>query len=157
MDEQKNLVIENTEPRLVELPPIAPTVKNGKVTKAGFSSHKLLPGENNVPEEYWKTLVKNPGVKILLACKTLRNKGEGVATSILAGLDKLAPDVAQRHIGNCENVQVLNDWKRNTESVPLRRAIEERVLELVAGVDGAAPETPSGDAVEPTVDAKLTD
>lgn len=154
----KNLVIVNTEPRLVELPDVLVKLdkRGDKVIRPGYTGQKLLPGENDVGADYWDLIKGNPGVKILLACKTLVNNGEGEAKSILAGLDNLAPDVALRHIGKCENVKVLNEWKSGTESLQLRKHIEERVLELVHGQTGESETTPAADApVDPVVEAKL--
>ncbi len=160
---KKNLVILNTEPRQYELPNVQPKAnKAGKVTSPGFVAYKLLPGENDVPEDLWDAVKGNPGVKIAIACRTLVNKGEGNAKSILAGLDNLAPDTALRHIGNTENVKLLNEWRGNTENLGLRKAIEERVLELVANADGdATPDAgatiESDDAVDAVVEAALED
>lgn len=162
----KNLVIRNTEPRQYELPNVKPEhTKAGKLKSAGFVAYRLLPGENDVPEELWNAVKGNPGVKIAIACKTLVNMGEGKAKSILAGLDNLSPDIALRHIGNCENVKLLNEWRGNTENLGLRKAIEERVLELVANADGDATPADTGagatleseDGVDAVVEAALED
>jgi hypothetical protein len=149
-----NLVIVVTEPRGVELPNVAPKVsKEGKVTAPGFHAQKLLPGENDVDSAYWNKVKGNPAVKQWLAVKLLKNNGEGKARSIIASLDNLAPDVALRHIGNCENVGLLNDWKAGTKGAGLRKAIEERILEVVASQTGdadvpAPAPAPASDAQE---------
>ena len=127
-----NLVIENTEPRLVELPDVEPKGDN-----AGYTAYKLSPGENDVPSEYWDAIVSNPGVKICLAVGTIKNNGEGKATSILADLSKIPQQAALRHIGRCDKVALLTQWARGTEGRGLLKAIEERKLELIASQDGA--------------------
>ncbi len=149
-----NIVILNKKPRLVELPNVPPKVsKNGKVEREGFTAYRLLPGENDVPSEYWDLVKGNPGVKILLATEIIKNKGEGKAKTLLAGLDNLSGDVALKHVGNCENIQVLNDWKSGTENLGLRKAIDERVLELIANQTGDAPS--DAENVEPVIPATL--
>lgn len=151
-----NLIIENTGPRLVELPNVYPkTDKAGKVTAPGFHAQKLIPGENDVDAAYWDAVKGNPGVKILLACGDLKNRGEGKARSILADLDKLSPEVALRHIGNCENVTVLQEWKAATQNLSLRKTIEERVLELIHGQTGEAESGAPGDNVEPVTNVTI--
>jgi len=155
-----NLVIRNTEPRLVELPAIPPVVtKAGKVTREGFVAFRLKPGENDVPSEYWELVVKHKAVKIWLACKTLVNEGEGTAKSLVNNLDALGPEAALKHIGNCENVSVLNDWKAGTQTLGYKRAIDERIAELIAGQTGevANAPAPSADSVDAVVEAELTD
>lgn len=136
-----NLVIEVTEPRAVELPNMRPVTdkKTGKVKAPGFRAMQLLPGENDVPSEYWDKIKSNPAVKQWLAVKLLKNLGEGIAKSIIASLDNLAPDVAMRHIGKCENVAILNEWKAGAKGRALRKAISERILEVVASQTGDAP------------------
>lgn len=155
-----NLVIANLEPRLVELPDVTPKVIDGKVAEVGYMAARLLPGENDVPEAYWDRVVKNPCVKILLAAGTIKNRGAGKAKALLAaGLDNLPGDLARRHVGNCESVKVLNDWLSNTESLPLRKLIEERKLELVHSQDGSverSPALPGAVEVEPVVEPTLS-
>jgi hypothetical protein len=156
-----NLVIRNNEPRLVELPEVAPKIgKTGKVTAPGYMPAKLLPGENDLESDNWDAVKGNPAIKIWLATRTIENMGPGKARSILAGLDKLAPGVAARHIGNCENVVVLNEWKGSTENLDLLRSIDERILELVHSQDGAAvapTSNPNEAVVDPVVEAALED
>ncbi len=144
-----NLVIRNTQPRLVQLPPVQP----------GYSSYRLSPGENDVPSEYWAVVTKNRAVKGFLAAKILENLGEGKAQALINNLDKLHPSDALKHISKCENVKLLNDWKKGTESIGLRTAFEERIGELIASQTGTtvSPETSSADKVEAVVEAELTD
>ncbi len=138
---QNKVIATLTEPRGVELPNVLPTVdkKTGKTTAPGFNALKLLPGENDVPLAYWDKVKGNGAVKQWLATHLLKNNGEGVAKSIIASLDNLAPDVALRHIGKCENVKLLNDWKAGTKGRALRKTISERILEVVASQTGDAP------------------
>ena len=153
-----NLVIRNTEPRLVELPSVQPKVDGkGKVLEDGYTGYRLAPGENDVPSGYWERITHHKGVKMLLACKTLVNEGEGKARSLVNNLDELSPDTALKHVGNCENVAVLNDWKAGTQTLGYRQAIDERIAELIAGQTGAAVSAPASDAVDPVVEAELTD
>ena len=142
-----NLVIKNTRPTLITLPAVMPTLDaDGELVDEGFVGMPLLPGENDVPEAYWAKVVKNPSIRIWVACEYLVNKGEGRASTMLASLDKLQGDVAKRHIGNCTNMQVLSDWNANTESRVLRKLIEERKLELIAKADGSVAGEVHGDA-----------
>lgn len=137
-----NLVIKNHAKTLIELPDVpVKTDKNGKVTREGYIAYRLLPGENDVPGAYWDIVKSNPGVKIFLAAGKIENTGEGKARSILAGLDKLAPDTAIRHVGACENLAVLKDWRSNTESIGMRKLIDERMLEIVHSQTGAPAES----------------
>lgn len=155
-----NLVIVNTEPRLHELPNVHAKFDPDTrvVTQEGHQAFRLLPGENNVPSEYWAIVKSNPGVRIALATGSIRNTGEGTASVTLASLDKISASAAMTHIGNCENVQVLSDWKANTQNIALRKAIEERVLELIASADGSAPAPQvDGDNVDPVIEAALED
>jgi hypothetical protein len=154
-----NLVIRNTEPRLVELPSVEPIVDDeGNVTRDGYIPYRLVPGENDVPKAYWDIVKSNPAVKLYLATGTLVNAGEGKAASLVNNLDSLPPNVALKHIGNCENIAVLNDWKAGTTQLGYKKAIEERIAEIVAGQTGdAVPSAPSADAVDPFTDAEIED
>lgn len=153
-----NIVIKNHAKTLVELPDVPVKIdKNGKVLREGFIAYRLLPGENDVPSEYWDLIKGNPGVKIFLAANKIENMGEGTARSILAGLDKLAPDAAIRHVGACENLDVLKDWRKNTDNIGMRKLIEERMLELVHGQTGepAAPAPVPTEPVVPVIEATI--
>ena len=132
----QNLVIKVTEPRLVELPELAPLVEDGQLARDGYNAQKLSPGENNVDGTYWESVKGNPGIKILLAAKVLVNKGEGQAKSILKEIDNLPPGTAQRHIANCENLQVLESWKESSNNAGLKGLIDERKLELIHSQTG---------------------
>lgn len=150
-----NLIIEVTEPRAVELPSVPPTVsKAGNVTAPGFHPQQLLPGENDVDSAYWDKVKGNTAVKQWLAVRLLKNRGEGKATSIIASLDNLAPDTALRHIGKCENVKLLNEWKASTKGRALRKAISERILEVVASQTGDAPDTTGAPDAPPASDGE---
>ena len=154
-----NLVIKNHTKTLVELPDVPPkTDKAGKVTREGYIAYRLLPGESDVPAAYWDLVKGNPGVKIFLAAGKISNAGEGKAQSILAGLDKLGGDAALKHVGKCENMEVLRGWRDGTESIGLRKLIDERMLEVVASQTGepAAPASPTTEPVIPVVPATLS-
>lgn len=158
MSDSINLVIRVTEPRLVELPNVQPKLDtDGNVLEDGYVGYRLKPGENDVPSAYWDRITHHKGVKILLACKTLVNEGPGKAKSLVNNLDELAPDTALKHIGNCENVAVLNDWKAGTQTLGYKQAIDERIGELVAGQTGEAAGASHTDTVDPVVEAELTD
>ena len=141
-----NLVIVVTKPQGVELPSVEAKQKGQRV-EPGYHPQKLIPGENDVDSDYWDKIKGNPAVKMWLACKILVNQGEGKAKPLIASLDTMSPDVALRHIGNCESVEILNDWKAKTSNPALSKAIVVRIQELVAKQDGAAesaqPVTPA--------------
>ncbi|MDP6424352.1 MAG: hypothetical protein QGG14_06385 [Planctomycetota bacterium] len=151
-------MIVNNQPRLVELPPVLPVLDDdGEVVEEGFTAYRLAPGENEVPEACWAKVVKNKAVKIWLAAGVIANTGEGTAKQLVNNLDAISQADALRHIANAENTALLNDWKRGTESLGLRTAIDERLAELVASQTGdaktAVPNSPDG--VEPVIEATL--
>lgn len=148
-----NLVIKNTEPRLVVLPGL-PVEQNkaGKVTAPGWSEHRLLPGENDVDSGYWERVTKKGAVKIFLAAGLLKNEGEGKAQVMVLSLDKLKGQDAMMHISKCTSVQVLNEWKAATENPVIRSAIQDRIQELIVGATGAAPEGTADEIIETTTD-----
>lgn len=137
-----NLVILVKGAQGIELPSVEPKGKAGKITEPGFHPQKLVPGENDVDSAYWDKVKSNPAVKMWLACELLVNKGEGKAKPLIESLDKLSPEVALRHIGRCETISVLNSWKESTDNPAYRKAIGERVQELVASQTGEAEGVP---------------
>lgn len=133
-----NLVIEVKGAQAVELPSVAPKAKGGKLVEPGFHPQMLIPGENDVDSTYWDKIKGNSAVKQYLACNILKNKGEGKAKPLIDSLDSLNTDVALRHIGRCDNVNVLNGWKSTTKNATYKKEIETRILALVAAQTGDA-------------------
>lgn len=134
-----NLVIRVKGAQAVELPSVQPKAKNGKLTEPGFHPQMLAPGENDVDSVYWDKVKGNGAVKQYLACGILTNQGEGKAKLLIDSLDSLTTDVALRHIGRCDNVNVLNGWKATTKNASYKKEIETRILALVAAQTGDAP------------------
>lgn len=131
--ESKNLIIEVTEPRAVELPEW--TVPGTDVVLAT----KLVPGENNVDERYWKFATKNPGVKIWLAAGVLKNKGEGEANELAAmGLDGVTVKEAQDKIASVKSLAILNQWKSTSTKKGILTALDNRIREIIKEQDGGA-------------------
>lgn len=156
-----NIVIKNTEPRLVQLPPVAPKVATGKeilkdavmdakgvmvtppqymdpgtLIAEGYDLQQLTPGENDVDYGYWKHMCMHRGVKRLIAVGTLVNMGEGKAASLVADLDKVDMATAKRMITECTNIGMLTKWAEATEKRGLHTLITERKGELIANADG---------------------
>lgn len=143
-----NIVIENTRPTQITLPPHIQR-KGQQKGKVLHDAQPLLPGENNVDADYWNFCKERKGVKPLIALKYLVNLGEGEAKELGASIDNLPDDQALAQIEKCDDIQILNDWKVNSQKPGIRRAIEERVQELVANADGGAPPSGDGDQVTP--------
>ena len=111
-------------------------VPEGTVLRVGYPFHKLIPGQNDVPREYWERVSsKNPAVKMWLACGYLL-VSEGKAETLVAALDTLDPHSARQHIAECTNMGVLIRWGEDAESPGLRKAIETRKNELIESADG---------------------
>lgn len=156
-----NIIINNTEPRLIELPSVAPKVATGKeivkdavldskgvmvqptqymepgtLLSDGYDLKQLLPGENDVDSDYWAIVCKNKGVKIMLAAGYLENHGEGKAASLVADIDKVDVGTAKKMILECANIGVLTRWAEGTDNRGLRKLIGERKDELIDQADG---------------------
>lgn len=121
-----NLVIVNKRPSLVTLPSVTNTTDAR--LQAGL---QLLPGENDVPEWYWKKCLKVKAVKIWVAAKILINKGEGVAKALFKGLDSLPDNEAAKQIARCDEVTILKDWKDKSESRELQKLCTDKINEIV--------------------------
>jgi len=121
----KNLVIENTRPSMVQLPGFPS--KDPKLA-AGLA---LLPGENNVPEWYWRKCLTVKCVKIWHLSEILKDKGAGTAKPLDAGLDSLTKVEANTRIFKCGSVKLLRDWADKTESSELKKACDDRINDLI--------------------------
>lgn len=124
----KNLVIEVTEPRGVDL---APAPLDG-ATPEEMVGLKLLPGENNITEVAWRHNKKIKAIKIWIAAGILVDRGLGEARSLGTGLDGLTVKDATAKIASCDNTQLLNDWKEKTESKAIKKLITSQINVLVS-------------------------
>lgn len=167
-----NIVILNTEARLIELPTIAPRVATGKevvkdavldangvmvtateymepgaLIETGYDLRKLSPGQNDVDSDYWARVCKNPGVKILLAAGWLVNKGEGAAEQLVPDIDSMDLVGAKQMILDSDQMSALTAWAASTENLGLKKLIGERKAELVGSADGRVrgPKNPKTD------------
>ena len=156
-----NIVINNTEPRLIELPSVAPRVATGKeiekeavldakgvmvtpthftqpgtLLKPGYDLQQLSPGENDVDAGYWAVISQMKPVKMLIAVGYLENLGEGTATTLVADLDKVDVSTAKLMISECPNIAVLTQWADGTDNRGLLKLIGERKAELIDKADG---------------------
>ena len=123
----RNLVIINTRPCLIVLPSWEESGKPELV-----DGLKLLPGENDCPNDYWNFCKKNKTVKMYLACDYLKNKGEGKALMLSDGLDALDKHEALVKIAGCTKPQILKDWANKTQDSTLKARCEKRIKEVLA-------------------------
>lgn len=121
----KNLVIENTEARLVTLPAVVST--DPRVAKG----MELAPGENDVPAWYWEKCLKVQAVKIWEASGVLKNKGEGKAKPLMLGLDSLDRQDAFIKVAKCNEVRILKDWMEKSEKSEYKDMCKDRINELI--------------------------
>ena len=116
-----NIVIDNTEARLIELPCVAPKVATGKevtqeavldtngamisptvymepgtLIEEGYDLQQLKPGQNDVDSAYWDRIRTNKGVKILIASGYLVDMGEGSAVTLVSDLDTVDVGTAKQ-------------------------------------------------------------
>ncbi len=156
-----NIVILNTEARLIELPAVATKVATGKevvkdavldaegvmvtptkymkigtLIAEGHEPQQLSPGQNDVDDAYWEVIRHNKGVKILLAVGYLVNKGEGKAETLVADIETVDVSTAKRMITECSNIGVLTKWADSTDNRGLLVLIKERKAELISKADG---------------------
>lgn len=142
MGNEEMLIIKNKRASLVELPgkPHPDTKKPHVYWKTCedlelIAGKKLLPGENNVPPEYWEAIKGLRIVKMFQAAGILKKKGFGVAKSLGDGLDSLEKHEALLKIHKCSVVQVLNDWADKTKDDSLKKACKNRIEELIEDQD----------------------
>ena len=118
-EEFENLVIENTEPRGIDLPPFE--------NQAGVS---LIPGENSVDRRYWEGIQKNAAVKMYKRCGFIVNKGPGIARPLNETLDSLGTDDARKAIAQTKDKEQLNTWLKNTSSPYIKKYIASKMEAL---------------------------
>lgn len=118
--EPKNIVITNTCACLIEVAAPAGSKWNGR----------LLPGENDVPDDAWAHVRTNKVVKMYVEKGYLKNSGEGEAVPLTSGLDSLPFDEAKKQIAKCTSLDTLGQWKDNTPNSQLKRALEARMKDV---------------------------
>lgn len=138
MGNTEMLIIKNKRASLVELPgrPHPDTKKQHAYWKTCedlelISGKKLLPGENNVPPEYWEAIKTHRTVKMFQATGILEEKGKGIAKSYADGLDSLEKHEALMRIHKCSVIKVLNDWANKTTNDSLKKACKKRIEEII--------------------------
>jgi hypothetical protein len=97
----------------------------------------LMPGINEVPDEVWKDLQKQSGVKRLLASKVLTQEratshaqtGATATTSAETDLNKLAEEDAVRLVGETVDRTLLTKWGQSARG-PVKEAIEQQMAAI---------------------------
>jgi len=121
----ENLVIVNTEPRAIYLPPA--DVQDFDEARG----LRLLPGENNVSSLLWEAIQSNPAVKIWVTQELLVNRGAGKAKPLADGLDNLTLAQAATQIAKCESGKFLADLREKTTNAPIIELINKRIREII--------------------------
>lgn len=128
--EDKTIIVINLRASAVELP--------GELAKDGTPLHNgkmLLPGENDVNEEYWNRTCKNHHVVKMYMDSVppiLATKTGGKAKSLDKGLDSLEKHEALMKIAQCDEIKILSKWASNTENDSLKNACNKRIKEVEA-------------------------
>ncbi len=123
----KNLVIKNTEARLIELPKV-----EFKDEVDRDYNPRLIPGENNVPEAVWVECLKSETIKMYVAMEYLKCKGQGKAKSLAVGLVNLNVSEAKKQIAKCDVIKVLQEWSGKDERKTVQNAIKSKIKSLIA-------------------------
>ena len=129
----KNLIIENTEARLIELPR---ALIGDKDPDYGYET-RLPPGENNVPGAVWAKLLKtSQTIRSYVHLGYLVDKGEGEAKPLTDGLRNVNVTEAKKQIAKCDNVKILKTWGDKDERKTVKAAISSKIASLIQAVPG---------------------
>jgi len=132
---KKTIVINVTRPSALRLPNRKdfrePHLRGGV---------RLLPGENDVNADYWDSVKTNGTVKKWLAVGLIENKGKGKAQPITESLASVKVENFGKYLKAEASVPTLMKYRDHDELVTAKKAIADRIKEIVDSQDGEAAE-----------------
>jgi len=130
LPERGNVVVNNTQPRAIFLPP--------RVDSSGrrHASKLLAPGQNNVDVAHWRACVEpkpRPGLRSYIALGYLECLGEGEAEVMPRGFDGMSDIDVRQRLDAMDDLESLISLRDLTASAALVSMVNERIKELQRG------------------------